>query len=57
MAISVFDENRQSGGIVMNKIKAISSYFTPKYERFGIELVDALSETRRGSGGFGSTGE
>lgn len=26
-------------------------------EQFGIELVDALSNTQRGSGGFGSTGE
>lgn len=26
-------------------------------EQAGIELVDALSETQRGSGGFGSTGE
>lgn len=26
-------------------------------EQFGIELVDVLSSTQRGSGGFGSTGE
>lgn len=30
--------------------------FTP-YEKFDFELVDDLSETKRGEGGFGSTGK
>lgn len=54
--IMVALHNDNDKGFVVEPNMRIAQGIFQKYQTFEFEVVDQLSETKRGSGGFGSTG-
>ena len=51
-----FGTNKYDGPYIINKNERLFQIVLPNLEHFKVEVVDEISETERGEGGFGSTG-
>jgi dUTP pyrophosphatase len=52
-----FGTNKYDGAYIVNKNERLFQIVLPSLEPFYVEVVNSISKTERGEGGFGSTGQ